>query len=213
MTITASPLCWPPGKPRTNESKRKHGRFCQRNERGYGTKGISLAQARIRVTAEIEKFKKIGNDFRIHDLIISTNLQLRNDGFPRSGQKQPDDKGVAVYFELDGKPRCIPCDHYLRIEDNLAAIAATLEALRTIERHGSEMFEAAFTGFTALPDPDSSIKANWRFILDNYLGNDLQEAKQLWKKLRSKQHPDRGGDKDLFHAINKAWEQAQQELD
>ena len=74
------------------------------------------------------------------------------------------------------------------------------------------MFEAAFTGFTALPDPDSSTRSNWRVIFENYTGADLGEVEKIYRKLRAKHHPDRGGDADIFHTINKAWEGAKQEL-
>jgi hypothetical protein len=41
-----------------------------------------------------------------------------------------------------------------RAADNLAAIAATLEAMRAIDRHGgATILNRAFTGFTALPPP------------------------------------------------------------
>lgn len=212
-SITAYPLCWPSWQPRTPEHERKHAQFGRRNDQGWGRKQLTLSQATNRVLEEVEKFTRPGQLYRTSDLIVSTNLELRkSDGLPRSGQRAPGDTGVAVYFELDGESRCIPCDAYYRIEDNLAAVAATIAALRTIERHGSGMFKAAFTGFTALPDPDSSIKAHWRAILGNYQGSDIDEVRAIWRQLRSKQHPDKGGDDDLFHAINKAWEQAQVEL-
>lgn len=108
--------------------------------------------------------------------------------------------------------RCIPCDNYVRLEDNLAAIAATLDALRTIERHGSAMFEAAFTGFTALPSPDAISKSLWRAVL-YYSGYDLKELELIYKAARSDAHPDKeGGDSDRFNMVNEAWKQAQLEL-
>ena len=208
--ITAYPLSWPTWQSRTSATKSAN--FGQRGDNGW-KKQLTLSQATRRVLEEIEKFTKAGKTYRTKDIVISTNLKVRvSDGLPKSGQPKPDDPAVSVWFILDGESRCIPCDTYDRIEDNLAGAAATIASLRTIERHGSGMFKAAFTGFTALPDPDSSTRANWRIILGNYQGNDISEARQIWKKLRSEQHPDKGGDTDLFHMINKAWKQAQIEL-
>lgn len=59
------------------------------------------------------------------------------DGFPRSGQSEPSDGGVAVYWLTStGETKCIAIDRYDRVADNLAAVAATLDAMRAIERHG-----------------------------------------------------------------------------
>lgn len=212
-TITASPLCWPPSRPRTPANERQHGRFGRRNSNGWGRSELTLKQARDRVIEQVEMFTKPGKPYRTEDLIISSDLQLRRDSLPRSGQRQPKDPGVAVYFTLDGRQRCIPCDNYLRIEDNLAAVAATLEALRTLERHGSAMFEAAFTGFTALPGPDQIVGRTWRDVL-SYYGSDLSEAKSRYQAARRIAHPDyNGGSADLFHEVQTAWRQAQEELE
>ncbi|WP_136064103.1 J domain-containing protein [Modicisalibacter radicis] len=44
MSITASPLCWPPGKPRTSPGDRKPGRFGKRNSSGWGLKELTVAE-------------------------------------------------------------------------------------------------------------------------------------------------------------------------
>ena len=177
------------------------------------TKSITLSQAITRVREELERFTKVGQHHRVNvnDFIISTDLALRNDGLPRSGQKKPDDPGVAVYFDLNDVSRCLACDQYFRIEDNLAAIAATLAALRTIERHGSQLFEAAFTGFTALPGPDHVVGRSWRDILD-YYGSDIDECAHNYRKLRGEAHPDKGGSTESFDEVTRAWAQALVEI-
>jgi hypothetical protein len=211
--ITRSPLSWPSWFPRTPAHKRVSARFGKRNDRGYGLKEVTLSQATSRLFEQVRAYTKSGHRWRIDpdDVIISSDLQLRNDGLPRSGQRKPDDPGVAVYFKLDGKDRCIPCDMYLRIEDNLAAIAATLEALRTIERHGSQMFEAAFTGFDALPSPDHVMARSWRDVLD-YYGSSYSEAELCYQRKRKATHPDHGGTDEAFNEVQVAWKLAQEEL-
>lgn len=208
---TRSPLCWPAWFPRTPEGKRQHGRFGRRD--GYSTKSLTLHQACGRVVDELGKFTRTGRSWRCDpkEVIISTDLLLRDDGLPRSGQRAPADPGAAVYFTLDGKQRCVPCDMYLRIEDNIAAIAATIQSLRTIERHGSQMFEAAFTGFDALPAPDQVVGRSWRDVLD-YYGTWLSEAKIAYQRARKSAHPDHGGTPGQLHEVTVAWEQAQNEL-
>src|SRR3546814_20391176 len=47
--------------------------------------------------------------FRSHqDTIISTNVRTRLDGLPRSGEREPNDSGAAVYWEeWNGERRVI----------------------------------------------------------------------------------------------------------
>ena len=170
---TASPLSWPPQHPRTEESTKVYGRFGKKSTRGFGMDALTIADAVRRILTEISAYTTHGKKYRANpaDVIISTNLKLRIDGLPRSDQKSPQDTGVAVYFTLDDKERCIPCDSYIRVADNLAAVAATLAALRTIERHGSNMFDAVFTGFTGLPSPDQVSTNTWRHTLDYWGGS------------------------------------------
>lgn len=212
--ITRSPLCWPTWFPRTQASDRKRAQFGKKNDRGYGRKDLTLNEATRRVLDELWSFSSKSKFYRCvaDEAIISTNLDLRLDGLPRSGQKTPSDPGVAVYFTLDGVQRCIPCDVYLRIEDNLAAVAATIEALRTIERHGSQMFEAAFSGFDALPSPDHVMSRSWRDVLD-YYGNDYYEAEKAYQVARKKAHPDYKGSDKEFIEVQEAWQKAKQELE
>lgn len=210
---TRSPLCWPAWFPRTPLQKRQHGRFGTKADNMWGNKPLTLNQACRRVLDELSKFTRSGQPWRCDpgDVIISTDLLLRNDGLPRSGQKTPADPGAAVYFTLDGQQRCIPCDMYLRIEDNLAAIAATIQSLRTIERHGSQMFEAAFTGFDRLPAPDQVAGRTWKDVL-GYHGASLEEARQSYYKARKASHPDHGGSTDMLQEVRDAWNQALAEL-
>jgi hypothetical protein len=118
---------------------------------------MTIAVAVDRVRAELKRMDVDGDD-----LVISTNLQLRLDGLPRSSQREPDDAGAAVYWrDRTGATRCMAIDRYYRVADNLAAIAATLDAMRAIERHGgAEILDRAFTGFTALEGP-----AKWWEVL------------------------------------------------
>ena len=211
--ITKSPLCWPPAWPRTQKAERTRARFGRRNSNGWGNESLTIAQATRRVTEELGRFTKVGRTYRVDpdSIIVSTNLRLRLDGLPRSNQPEPTDPGVAVYFELDGKQQCVPCDSFDRVADNLAAVAGTLDALRKIERYGSQMFQAAFTGFDALPAPDQIIGRSWRDVLD-YYGDDLAQAEKQYKRKRGPAHPDHGGSADQLNELQEAIAQARQAL-
>src|SRR6478736_6350668 len=203
--VTRTPLSWPSWCPRTKPTDRKNAHFGKKQD-NRGIQKLTLAQARLRLLKALDGFNRVGLKYRCHpdDIFISSNLKCGRDGYPLSNQKKPDDPGIAVYFILDEKSRCIPCDYYDRVEDNIAAAAATVEALRAIERHGSGMFEAAFSGFDALPAPDHVVARNWRDVLD-YYGNNIHEAKLRYQRLRKIHHPDSGGKADNFDQIQKAW--------
>src|SRR5215469_16916930 len=111
----AFPLQWPTNWPRRRHNDRKNGRF------STSAKPITIAGALNRLQTELER---IGARYAV----ISSNLEPRRDGLPRSGQREPEDPGIAVYFLLDGKPHCLPCDTYTQIAQNIAAIAAHIEA-------------------------------------------------------------------------------------
>jgi hypothetical protein len=215
--ISSYPLQWPPQQPRTRASDRKHGSFGVRESSTYSSykqlKSITLHEAVERVDAELGKFTKVGQRHRVDEenVVYSSNIPARNDGRPKSGFAKPEDPGVAVYFILDGARRCIACDTYARLEDNVAAVAHTLEALRAIERHGSQMFHTAMAGFNALPAPNDYPNMDWRIILD-YGGSNFDEARRQYRRKASLTHPDNGGTDEAFDRVQKAWERAQLEL-
>lgn len=149
------------------------------------------------------------------DLVISTNLQTRLDGLPRSDQRKPDDPGVAVYWQAGkAERRCMAIDMYDDVAQNLGAIAATLEAMRAIERHGgAEILNRAFTGFTALPAAGESSVPSWRDVLGLSKGScTFEDVKIKYRELSKQHHPDVGGDAGAWALLQRAYEQAQAEF-
>ncbi|KLC07816.1 J domain-containing protein [Xanthomonas perforans] len=210
MTIPASPLSWPAGWKRTPAGQREKARFGRAGRRRYNgdydaPRVLTISEAVDRVRLEMQRMG-INND----DLVISTNLELRLDGLPRSNQREPADPGVAVYwqdrYDRTQPPKCMAIDCYDRVADNLAAVAATLDAMRAIERHGgAAILERAFAGFTALPAP---VALSWRDVLDP------ADPEGSYRRLRSQHHPDRaGGDAQQFQRVQRAWDAYRQEHD
>lgn len=155
-TIPKYPLQWPGGWPRVPAPFRKPASFGKSAPGGSlgmtSKKPLSISDGVTRIARQLDLM-----GVRVEGTVISTNLLLRLDGYPRSGQGEPADPGVAVYWEAAaGGRKVMAIDIYARVADNLAAIAATLDAMRAIERHGgAQILERAFTGFTALPPPRS----------------------------------------------------------
>lgn len=141
------------------------------------------------------------------DTVISTNVRTRLDGFPRSNEPAPVDPGAAVYWEeSSGERRAIAIDRYTTVADNLAAIAATLDALRAVERHGgATILQRAFRGFTALPAPGETVKRTWRQVFgiqpDVKVSADTLHA---YRRMAAEHHTDRGGSRALMAEMNVA---------
>jgi len=194
--ITASPLCWPAGWPRTCE--REYSRFGTWNNPPTIAKGTDLILDQLRMMG-VER----------EDVIISSDLKLRLDGLPYSNQRIPDDVGVAVYWrDSDGNDRVMALDKYLRIGCNLWAIGKTLEALRGIERWGGgQILDRAFTGFTALPSPEVAGGVDPYALLGINPEDSESARRQAYRKALSDSHPDHGGDSERFNQVRAAGKQ------
>lgn len=217
MTISAYPLQWPEGWPR-HKGGREFARF-ETQRSSYDTQrqmsvkrraDLSVADGVGRVMATLNRMGR-GPD----DVVISTNVVLRLDGMPRSNQGEPGDPGVAVYWQTrKGERKVMAIDRFTRVADNLAAVAASLEALRGIERWGGgQILDRAFSGFTALPAPGQTHARGWREVLRvEAEESSLEAVKTQYRRLSSVHHPDKGGTEAEMSELNWAWAQAQDAL-
>ncbi len=192
--IESYPLYWPEGRSRAG-----------RRERNPNFKSVTFAGARDGLLAEL---RRLG----AQKIILSTNVPVRGDGLPYANAREPDDPGVAVYFDYKKKPMCFACDKYVVVRQNLRAIALTIEAIRGIERWGSsDMMERAFKGFTALPEQNPQ---TWRDTLGFSPGTKVtvDEVEAAFRQLVKVHHPDAGGDAELFHRLVIARDNARRDL-
>ena len=216
--IEAYPHSWPIGKARTSVTDRKEARFSSSDRKtqirydgstySYMVKKVlTVAVATERLFAEINSYSRAGHDWRIDpdDVIISTNIRLRLDGRPYSGQREPEDSGVAVYFKLDKIQYCFPCDKWDRVADNIAAIASHLGAMRGMERWGVGESHDVFTGFKALP---ASVTLSCWDVLGIKATKDIGLIKTQFRGKAFDAHPDHGGTQEAFTALQSAYEQA-----
>lgn len=195
------PLCWPVSRPRTKE--RKRALFAQRSDNGLkSTKRLTTAAACDRLSHALEL---LGAD----DVVVSTNIKPTLAGWPQGSASQPKDPGVAVYFRLKGKDHCLACDRWDSVADNIAAIAAEIDANRGRERWGVVTLEEAFSGFAALP-----AKKKWWEVLGFPAdpGEDWQAVKDRYRELAKVHHPDRGGNADHFAELTAAFDEARFEF-
>lgn len=186
----AYPLHWPDGWPRTPERQRK-------DRSSFAT---TFDKARRDLLKEL---RMLGATH----VVISSWLPLRQDGQPRSDSARfrIDDPGIAVYFQLRGKPMVMARDAYWSVHDNLRSIGLAIAHLRGLDRHGgATMMERAFEGFQALPAP-----GDWRSVLGNCAT--VADANAAYRSLAMKAHQGGNADAEL-RRLNDAIANARKEL-
>jgi hypothetical protein len=209
----AYPLTWPPGRPRTPAHQRARAKFHAQTRENVGgwnrveRKPISLAVAVDELMGEL---RRLGISHDGANVVLSTNLRLRRDGLPYSDQRRPDDPGAAVYFRKDDRELCFACDRWDRVEDNIVAVAKTIEALRGIDRWGTgDMVQAAFTGFQAIAAAPA--RRAWWVVFGVEAHTPTADVEERYRELARQHHPDRGGNADAMVEVNNAWEDFQRE--
>lgn len=198
--ITAYPLTWPDGWKRTVSHRRTRARFGKKTGTYGGLNAITVATALGELYYQLRVM-----GFQDWQIILSTNLALRLDGYPRSGQAEPTDPGTSVWWrkDQDQQFKVIAIDQYDRVADNIYAIAKTLEAMRGIERWGGgEILERTFTGFTALPSP-GMVNGPHEVLEVSRLASEA-DLKDAYRRMLSKSHPDKGGTTEWFHQVREA---------
>ena len=122
---------------------------------------------------------------------------IRLDGCPRADRRARH-PGVALAFESKWGPLKYATDEFYDWQDNLRAIALSMEALRKVDRYGVSKRGEQYRGWRALPAASglsSSVEA--RAFLDQHGG--------LKAALR-KFHPDHGGSREDFEKVMRAKE-------
>ena len=227
--VSAYPLSWPASWKRTPGNVRKRAAFSRRETVAGSSPGTMRSRSREMTISEAldrleDEMRKLGIDWQ--SVVISTNMRTRLDGLPMSGAKEPDDPGVAVYFNLESTPHCLPCDRWLRVADNIAAIAAHIGAMRGMERWGVGDVQSAFAGFKALPPPSGggpiaadgmTVEQALEFVLARGGGDDARGRmniddlmthpafiKDIYRAAARRLHPDAGGSDELFNKLQDA---------
>ena len=144
------------------------------------------------------------------DILIQAYLDradIRNDGWPRSSAR-PKQPGIIVTFQSRGSSMSFPCDRFDGWEDNLRAVALTLESLRAADRYGVTGNREQYRGFAALPPKSDTRGAALSFMArvtgwpESQVKSDPQGAYRLAARAC---HPDTGGSNGQFHELQSHW--------
>jgi hypothetical protein len=223
---TAYPLFWPRGRKRTPSSQRQSdapfsvGETFQKMQRVGNTPNgpveVPVNRRRtkaVTMTIAIQRLQDQLDKLGADHIILSSNVLLRLDGLPRGGQRDPDDPGVACYFNLNKKRMVLASDKWTRVADNVAAIAAHIRSIRSVENYGVGTTEQAFEGYRSLEDFTAGIP--WKRVL-GFKDDEqptLHEVEVKWKSRLKEIHPDvTGGIHTQAAQLNQAMTQARAEL-
>lgn len=199
-SVKRYPLEWPAGWKRTPAHQRTMASFSTKKT-ADGRLSVTLSTARLE-----DELERLG----AKQPVLSTNVSLRLDGRPRSDES-PSDPGAAVYFSFRGKATVLAADRFVRVADNIAAIAAHIDALRRVERYGVGTIEQALAGYRSLP---ADTAADWRSVFGFGVSErvSVEQVQSRFKERATTAHPDKGGSDEGMAHINRAREYALAEL-
>lgn len=172
-----------------------------------------------------EELFKLG----VSSLIVEAGYRdqdIRQDGWPYSSAKSSH-PAVRLSFKGRQGPMAFECGTYTTLDENLYAIALTLEALRTIERYGAVKGAQQYKGWKQLPPPPGAgaqaprppssewegpvAASNFLRALAGFNQHDFpigtDGLKRVYNEAARKHHPDVGGGNDatgIMAKINSA---------
>jgi hypothetical protein len=180
-----------------------------------GLQGVS-AHFKTAYNRTLDKMEYELRKLDARDVVIEAGYrldQIRNDGWPRGGCA-PSHPGVVLYFKSADGPLCFPCGNYSRMEDNIHAIALTLENLRAIDRYGVTLQHQQYLGFAALPAPATTgtVEQAAQFfasiaaagITAEQVMADPEIYRKVYRYAAAQLHPDAGGDRGAWTAMQNA---------
>lgn len=145
------------------------------------------------------------------DIIIQAGFQLseiRNDGWPRGGRRPSHPAVVLSFRDRKGTPLSFPCDTYDDHEDNIRAIALSLEALRAVNRYGVTKGHEQYQGFAQLPPAPERMSRQDALTFFHLHAGKVDDLKLAYRTAAAKLHPDNRdtGNEHLFRMLGQARE-------
>jgi hypothetical protein len=150
-----------------------------------------------------------------------TELDIKRDGGVRANAR-PEHPGVILSLDSRFGPLQYACDQYHDWQDNVRAIALSLEALRKVDRYGVSKRGEQYRGWNALEDKksrDEDPSNNWtrreaaEFIQSWLLHSPITVQEILrnptlrsvaYREAAKRLHPDHGGDVKKWNLLQKA---------
>jgi hypothetical protein len=168
---------------------------------GPATPAGSRKQATFKATypATLDLLFREAGKLGARDLVLQVDVSeryIRTDGLPYANARYGSNPGVVISFASHHGPLRYATDAYTEWQDNLRAIALSLEALRAVDRYGVSKRGEQYTGWRALPAGNGSRHftsageaLRWMQAQDELEGQQLAPG-ALYRKLARRMHPD-----------------------
>ena len=158
---------------------------------------------------------------RAKDCVLQVEIEeryFRLDGLPRVDARATGPGVVLSFTHPTAGPLMYPCDRFDSWQDNVHALALSLEALRAVDRYGVTKNAEQYRGWKSLPastdgpmDRDEAVRviaAESGLTDDGNLARDIANDRTIRNEaIRAalkKTHPDTGGNNDAFHRVQRA---------
>ncbi|GAA4443005.1 hypothetical protein [Bremerella cremea] len=200
MNITCAPIEDWPGT-RTPRHQQQRSRFDS-----TWTATLTLLESelqKLRATQVVMQLDVTPSDIRLDG-------QIRANSRPRSS-------AVVLSFNTPKGALSFPCDRFTNWQDNVRAIAKSLEALRMVDRYGVTRGNEQYRGWSRLPPPTTAPTADmvadvlWLAKLVGVQASEITGPYNLAVAIRQAEritHPDAGGSAEDFKRVQRIKEQA-----
>lgn len=119
-----------------------------------------------------------------------------------------DDPGVAIWFVRKNQLRCIACDQYHSVRENVRALTLCIEAIRAMERHSTQIVDAmlsAPSNAPQLPQQSGDGREPWWMVLGVSETAPIDAIEAVYRALSKTAHPDHeGGSQEAMARLNNA---------
>lgn len=149
------------------------------------------------------------------DLTLAIDVRspgdFRFDGGIRADARPTTSRIVVSFTRPDGRRLVFPADAYGYWQHNVWGIRLSLEALRSVDRHGVTSGDLQYEGFAQITSSSSAMTPAEAFKVIAGLSG-IEEAALAYpsvfasavKLARSKAHPDAGGSQESFQRLEEA---------
>lgn len=134
---------------------------------------------------------------------------IRLDGWIKATARPSSPRVVITIERWRADTLAFHCDSYLDWQDNVYAIAKTLEALRAIDRYGVSSSGEQYTGWKAIGDGRMTKDEAARLLAEvagvpDRRPLDIERSAPLLRAARVAAHPDTGGSHERFVKVEEA---------
>lgn len=176
----------------------------QRPVRAKFTASWSDTKARLET-----ELRQLGTTGPVAMRLDVTEQDILRDGVRLRASARPATARVAISFESRHGPLTYATDAYDSWQDNVRAIALSLEALRAVNRYGVSHAGEQYTGWRAIEGPRPGFASRaaaiaWLRAQPDLGDTDAMQASDLLRRAARVMHPDVDADRSRWDRLESA---------